>query len=343
MKRVVRLTVGLVLMAALFVGGVYLQLSHYLETSRGGEFSTTTIVSRGTTLKPLLEDLAARAILDKPRWLYYYARATGQTEIRAGEYELKSSQTPTDILATLREGRVKLETFTIAEGLNRWQVRDLLAKERWLPAASFDKLCDDVKFLEAYAIPGPTCEGYLFPETYTFARGVTPEKVFAALFAGFQRAFDSETKAGKGPLDLAARELVTLASIVEKETGAADERPHIACVFYNRLRAKPRWRLDTDPTVIYAATLSDPTFDGNLRAYHLRQMEHPYNTYKIYGLPPGPIANPGNAALAAVVSPAACDDYFFVSMNNGRHEFCKTLDCHNRAVERWQKSHGAPR
>ena len=105
---------------------------------------------------------------------------------------------------------------------------------------------------------------------------------------------------------------------------------------------KPKWRLDTDPTVIYAATMRDPNFNGKLTLWHLHEMEHPYNTYKIYGLPPGPICSPGRAALEAVIKPVTCDEFFFVSMNNGRHEFCRTLDCHNRAVERWQRRHETP-
>jgi UPF0755 protein len=139
-----------------------------------------------------------------------------------------------------------------------------------------------------------------------------------------------------GPLHLESRALVTLASIVEKETGSPQDRGRIACVFYNRLRAKPTWRLDSDPTVIYAATIADPNFDGNLKREHLRGLESPYNTYRITGLPPGPIANPGKAALAAVVQPEECRDFFFVSMNNGQSIFCPTLTCHNEAVKKWQ-------
>ena len=131
-------------------------------------------------------------------------------------------------------------------------------------------------------------------------------------------------------------QFTTLASIVEKETGAAKERPRIACVFYNRMKESPPWRLETDPTVIYAATLADPNFDGNIKRSHLRTFDHPYNTYKRRGLPPGPIASPGRAALEAVKSPSDCGDFFFVSMNNGEHVFCPTYDCHKAAVQKWQ-------
>jgi UPF0755 protein len=165
-----------------------------------------------------------------------------------------------------------------------------------IDAAVFDRLCDDESFLQRHDIPGPNCDGYLYPETYNFARGVSPELVMGTLFTAHRRAYQDITKDGSGPLYLGHRDLVTLASIVEKETGAPEERKRIACVFYNRLTAKPRWRLETDPTVIYAATLEYPNFDGRIRYYHLRQMMNPYNTYKNFGLPPGPIASPGRAA-----------------------------------------------
>jgi len=351
MRRLLLSVAVLAVMAALFVGGVIWQMSVYLGTPHGSDNTTTVEVNRGTTLKPLLDDLQARAVLDKPRWLYYYARYRGATEIRAGEYEVKAAQTPLDILSMFQEGRVKLESFTIPEGLNRWQVREILAGARWLTKETFDKLCDSQKLLTEHGIPGPSCEGYLFPETYTFARGVEPVKIFAALFKSFEHNFEEVTAKGRGPLDLSPRELTTLASIVEKETGAPEERPHIACVFYNRLKVKrPKWRLDTDPTVIYASMLNDPETDGDPTRERLhklpetlRKLDSPYNTYKILGLPPGPIAGPGRAALEAVVSPATCDEFFFVSMNNGRHDFCRTLDCHNNAVDRWQKRKETPR
>ncbi len=311
----------------------------YLDRPAGGDRVATLRVERGATLKPLLDELAREGVLARPRWLYLYARFFGGRDIRAGEYEVAASQSPRQILGMLREGKVKLESIVIPEGFNRWQVRDLLAQNAWMQPEVFDRLCDQATFLAENDVPGPTCEGYLFPETYRFARGVAPHDLFATLFAKYRQVYAETTTPGRGPLGLGERELVTLASIIEKETGAADERPRIACLFYNRLRAKPAWRLETDPTVIYAATLADPHFDGNLKRSHLRELDSPYNTYRVFGLPPGPIASPGRAALQAVVQPVECTDFFFVSMNNGRHEFCPDLACHNRAVMKWQVSY----
>lgn len=333
---ILRATLVVGIATAVCFGLLAWSFNAYLERPVGGDATSTFAVKRGTTIKPVLDRLAADGVLERPRWLYWYARMVGMTEIRAGDYEITAQQSPLEIAQLLRRGQVRMQTFTVAEGLNRWQIRDLLVRGGWLTVKQFDALCDDEAFLEKHDIPGPTCDGYLYPETYKFARGVAPEVVLGAMFAAHREAFAAATEGGRGPLGLDHRGLVTLASIVEKETSSAKERPRIACVFYNRLSAKPRWRLDTDPTVIYAATLADPTFDGNLKRKHLRHLDHPYNTYKVTGLPPGPIASPGDAALSAVVNPAECSDFFFVSKNNGTHEFCPTLDCHNRAVKKWQ-------
>ena len=330
MKRVV---VGLLLVVAIAAAGLMAMFS-YLNAPLGG--ATSIRVDKGATLRPILNELADRGVLARPAWLYAWARLSGQTDILTGSYTVTAEQTPRLLLAMLLEGRIETSSFTLAEGLNRWLVRDLLAEAGWIEASQFDQLCDDDAFLQKHQIPGPSCDGYLFPETYTFARGVPPATIMARLFAVFRDNYSAATAKGGGPLKLSQRELVTLASIVEKETGAPQERPRIACLFYNRLKADPPWKMQTDPTVIYAATLSDPSFDGNLKSYHLRKMDHPYNTYMREGLPPGPIANPGRAALDAVVSPGTCGDFFFVSMNNGRHVFCPTLDCHEKAVQKWQ-------
>ena len=338
--RLIRILFVFVILLAAATGGVFSLLQSYLSTSLQtsvGTISKAQIeVGDGATLRPLLKELDEKEVITKSSLLYYWARFTKQTDVRRGTYELSSSQTPDEILRILNEGRVRLESFTIAEGLNRWQIRDLLVAKSWIKKADFERLCSSKEFLKKNNIPGPSCDGYLFPETYTFARGVSGAKVMETLFANWRKNFNEAISKGNGPLNLSEVEFMTLAAIVEKETGAVEERPRIACVFYNRLQGKPRWKLQTDPTVIYAATLENPNFDGNIRRTHLREMKNPYNTYHIYGLPPGPIASPGRAALDAVAHPDECKDFFFVSKNNGRHQFCPTLDCHNAAVQKWQ-------
>jgi UPF0755 protein len=335
-RRLLFTSLALVFLGGLAAVGTVNVVRRYLETPIGVPVPTTITVKRGSALKSTLAELEHQGIIVHPRWLYWYAQARGRTTIRAGEYVVAIEDTPVSLLDKLIEGRVKTEQLVVVEGHNRWLVRDALAAAHWMTGADFDRLCDSTSFLAKHDIPGPTCEGYLFPETYTFARGLAPETILGAMFTMFHKVYGAVVAGGRGPLGLDTRQLVTLASIVEKETGSPEERPHIACVFYNRLIAKPAWRLETDPTVIYAATLTDPHFDGNLKREHLHALDNPYNTYRVYGLPPGPIANPGRAALQAVVQPTACKDFFFVSMNNGQHIFCPTLGCHNKAVGEWQ-------
>ncbi|MEE2962033.1 MAG: endolytic transglycosylase MltG [Myxococcota bacterium] len=266
------------------------------------------------------------------------ARFSRISQIKAGFYQLSESGSLHEHLTKISQGKVAQGKLTVVEGWNRWQVREAWERDGWLEAKEFDRLCDDTELLEEFQLPGKDCEGFLFPETYLFSYGIAPKEIFRALYGKYKAVLSVvSTEAGTfGPLNLSELEFVTLASIIEKETGQAKERPRIACVFYNRLRSKPPWRLETDPTVIYAARLSDPEFDGNLKGYHLRKMNHPYNTYLNKGLPPGPIANVSLDAMQAVITPEKCGDFFFVSKNNGEHIFCPTLSCHNRAVQRWQ-------
>ncbi len=338
MKRTLWAFFALALLV-LVAGGAafgYYRVTAYMDAPLGLAAPVSITVERGATLQGVLRNLEADGIIAHPRWAYFHARLHKRTQVRAGEYLAGLDDTPLSLLDKIGEGHVRTERFRVLEGHNRWQVRESLAKARWMTPVEFDKLCDNLSFLAAHKVPGPTCEGYLFPETYTFARGLAPESILAAMFDLFHKNFDAVIAGGTGPLGLDARKLTTLASIVEKETGAKSERGRVACVFYNRLTAKPAWRLDTDPTVIYAATLADPRFDGNITRAHLRELDSPYNTYRNYGLPPGPIANAGRAAFEAVVRPLSCSDFFFVSNNQGEHIFCPTIQCHNQAVEKFQ-------
>lgn len=336
MKKILIALAGVLVLAG--AAGLFFLNSiraHVEDAALDGPF--TVEVKRGTTLRAVLGELAADGSLERPEWVYYYARYQKLTNLRSGSYRIPKGSTPLDLLEILAEGRVVTETFTITEGFNRWQLREVLAKGGWVTAPEFDTLCDDKDFLEANGVPGPNCEGYLFPETYTFARGVSAKKIFETLFSAWRSNLeDVKERLGPGPLSLDPRQFTTLASIVEKETGAAEERPRIACVFYNRLKSKPVMKLQTDPTVIYAATLEEPDFDGNIKSYHLRKLDNPYNTYLRVGLPPGPIAAAGKAAFEAVSQPVECNDLFFVSMNNGRHVFCPTYECHLENVQKWQ-------
>jgi UPF0755 protein len=215
------------------------------------------------------------------------------------------------------------------------QIAAAFGRDNWVDPDKFLALCRDASFIRSLGIEAPTLEGYLFPETYALVRGEVSEQ---SLVTRMVRHFDQVWKAldKPDPLPLDRHQLVTLASIVEKETGNGEERPIIAGVFYNRLHKK--MRLQSDPTTIYGLA----NFNGNLTRKDLHTAT-PYNTYVIHGLPPGPICNPGRASLEAVLHPAEVDYLYFVSRNNGSHQFSATLEEHNRAVHRYQQTRHSSR
>ncbi len=336
MKRVVVFltVVGVVGAAALLVADSY--RAKLLDQTVNVQSDTSYTVERGANLRGVLDNFASDGWIEEPLWTYRALRFEGRGDLRTGTYRIEQGTTLLALIDAIEKGRVVTETLTIVEGSNRWQIREQLEREKWIDGPTFDALCDDQDFLRNLKIPGPNCEGFIFPETYQFARGVSPKFLMTTFLKAWRENIDAVVSGGRGPMNLDDLQFTTLASIVEKETGAAKERPRIACVFYNRMKESPPWRLETDPTVIYAATLADPNFDGNIKRSHLRTFDHPYNTYKRRGLPPGPIASPGRAALEAVKNPSDCSDFFFVSMNNGEHVFCPTYDCHKAAVQKWQ-------
>jgi UPF0755 protein len=196
------------------------------------------------------------------------------------------------------------------------------------------KLAGTSSFVRKAGVPADTLEGFLLPDTYSFSRGATEEAVLTKMVS---RTIDEFNKAPRrSGLKLDLLQGITLASIIEKETGASelDQRAHISCVFHNRLR--DNWKLDTDPTVIYAMMLLRGTYSKNITKKDL-ETDHPYNTYRNKGLPPGPIASPGVAAIRAAMNPIECPDFFFVSKNDGTSVFCPDMKCHETNVDKYQR------
>jgi UPF0755 protein len=196
-------------------------------------------------------------------------------------------------------------------------------------ASEFLETVADPALPESLGIPGLTLEGYLYPETYRLPRNLSSDEIARIMVEQFERIWQS-VEAVAANQDLSKHEVVTLASIVEKETAAPEERPLIASVFLNRLREG--MRLETDPTVIYGVK----DFDGNLTRKHLRDRSNIYNTYRIRGLPPGPIASPGIDSLRAVLEPAETEYFYFVSRGDGTHVFSRNYQEHLQAVRRYQ-------
>jgi len=287
------------------------------------------IVKKGCGLKSVAIELERKKLIkSKDLFIFWALLKGGSRDIKAGEYSLNQSMSPVTILTILASGAVKTHPLTIPEGLAAEQIADLLAQKGLVDKGEFMALAMDKNLAASFQIDGQSLEGYLFPDTYLLSRDMGARQIIDCMIKRFWDIFSNLKKGHETPMSL--REIVTLASIVEKETGLAEERPLIASVFLNRL--KRRMRLESDPTVIYG--LKD--FDGNLTKKDL-QSPSPYNTYRNRGLPPGPIANPGRESLKAVINPAQTDYLYFVSRNDGSHYFSTTLREHNRAVIRYQK------
>lgn len=286
-------------------------------------------VSSGQALQGVARTLERHGLIDSPLFFRALARWRGEArKIQAGSYRFSpGSYRPGDILQILVEGRVELVQCTLPEGLTALEVVKRCSDVGIGDYGRYRTLLADTEFLQQLNVDG--VEGYLFPETYRFAPGVSEASVLTAMVAEMRRHLDASLLAAAKKQGLNELQLLTLASIIQKEAGNIEEMPLISAVFHNRL--KRGMLLQADPTVIYG--LGD--FDGNLTRKHLKTPT-PYNTYVHRGLPPGPIANPGLDALQAAAHPAQENYLYFVATGEGAHYFSKNLKEHNRAVRRYQ-------
>ena len=287
-------------------------------------------ISSGQSLKTIASNLQETGIVKNSFLFVLLARIKqAARSIKAGEYELNTGMNPKDVLHILVSGRERLIRVTIPEGLTMNDIARILEEKSISPSDTFLSLAHDPDHLSSLGITGTSVEGYLFPDTYRFRRDMESVKVQEIMVDRWKEIFNPYVQRCK-ELEMSIAEVMTLASIVEKETGGSDERPLVASVFLNRL--KKGMKLAADPTVIYG--IED--FNGNLTRTHLRT-DTPYNTYTRTGLPPGPISNPGKQSIHAVLYPAESDFLFFVSRNDGTHIFSKTYTEHRRNVARYQK------
>lgn len=296
----------------------------------------TLIVATGGNARSIGSQLAGMGLVRHPLLFQALVRYRGAGErLRAGHYDLEGPLTLDGVIALLERGSELRRAITFPEGRTLEQMAEI-ARSRGLDPEAFLAAARDPALIGDLDPAATDLEGYLFPDTYDIpAKPDAPVRLVAAMVAHFRaelRQLPEPESAG-----LSLRELVTLASIVEMETALGEERPRIAAVLLNRLERG--MRLQTDPTVIFALRLAG-RWDGNIRKQDL-EIESPYNTYRNAGLPPGPIASPGRAALEAVLDPAPVDDLYFVSRNDGSHHFSRTLREHERAVDRYQRRRGS--
>jgi UPF0755 protein len=288
-------------------------------------------IESGTTPREVAQAWVAAGVQADPDLLYAWFRISGEARrIRAGSYEIETGASPRALLDKMVRGDEVLESVRLIEGWTFRQVRAALSRAPNLKARTAGM--SDAEIMSALGAPGVPAEGRFFPDTYVYGRGVSDLFVLRRAHAAMQRRLEAAWAERAPDLPLkSADEALTLASIVEKETGAASERAMIAGVFVNRLRIG--MPLQTDPTVIYGL---GEAFDGNLRKRDLLA-DAPFNTYTRPGLPPHPIAMPGMASLRAAVRPEPTRALYFVARGDGTSEFSATLDAHNRAVDRYQR------
>ena len=286
------------------------------------------LIPRGAQLEEIAGLLKESGVIRSNAVFILVAKAIGaETKIKAGRFTIRRSLSVFEVIKQLSEGMKPEDLVTVPEGLSSREIADILYREIHLDPKAFLSLVNDSTFARSLGVGSPSLEGYLFPDTYGFVPGMEPAEIIREMVSKGRHAFGVEFSQKAAEIDLNWHQVLTLASIVEGEARVDDERPRIAAVFMNRL--KQGWRLQADPTVAYAL--------GGRReriVYRDLEVRSPYNTYFVKGLPPGPICNPGKAAVSAVVFPLQdCSDMYFVARGDGTHIFSRTMEEHVRAIE----------
>jgi UPF0755 protein len=332
----VRLILVLLLVVLAAAGGwfAFNLLTPYRNFDAAGVFVE---IPRGTPLRAAARTLVETGVVRNALAFELYARWRGEP-LQAGEYFFDQPASARDVFRKLADGRVYFHTLAIPEGLNIFEIAGRVEKAGLSNREEFLAVARDPSLIRDLAPAARSLEGFLFPATYAFPRSATAREIASAMVSRFREVWASLPQAAGPAQALSAAQVVALASLVETETGVADERPLIAAVFHNRLRKGIA--LQCDPTVLYAMELAGKN-DGIIHLSDLR-MDSPYNTYRHRGLPPGPIANPGKAALLAALQPPQADYLFFVSNTQGGHFFSRTLSEHNARVAEYRRLAGLP-
>jgi UPF0755 protein len=331
MKRLAVLAILAVLAAAAAAWWTWTRLT----TPHRGFAESEVFVSfpPGTSVARIGDELARAGVVSDALTLRIAARLSGSDRrLQAGEYRFSDAATAFDVVARLARGDVYTLQVTFPEGLTAEEMAGIFERNGLGPAADFERAAADRSAMAGLDPTAATLEGYLFPDTYALPRVTRAPDVVAAMVARFTHVFDAEMRREAAERGMSPHDVVTLASLIEKETGAVAERPLVSAVYHNRL--KLGMPLQCDPTVIYALRRLG-RWRGNLTRDDL-QVNSPYNTYRHAGLPPGPIASPGRTSLEAALRPADVKHLYFVSRNDGTHVFASTLAEHTRNVQEWQ-------
>jgi UPF0755 protein len=327
-----------VLLLTLTGSAAWLAWALFTPYSAFGPEGVILEIPRGTSRRGIARLLEQNGVVRSALAFELLARWRSHVELQAGEYRFDQAAPAMEVFRKIAEGRVFVHPLVIPEGLNMFEIAARVEQAGLTPAEEFLRAASDPSLIRDLAPQARSLEGFLFPATYGFPRSATAEGIAAAMVARFRQVLAGFTADGRNPHGLSLHEAVTLASLVEKETGLRDERPLIAGVFYNRLAR--RIALQCDPTVLYAMQLAGKN-DGIIHLSDLR-LNSPYNTYLHRGLPPGPISNPGQAALRAVLYPQPTDYLYFVADTEGGHFFSRTLTEHNANVAKYRRLAGLP-
>ena len=327
----------IVAVLAAIAGGRALRYRRFLARPYPPEAGAIEVdVPPGASLRQVARLLESSRVVASARMFRRLAKTRREAgRVQAGDYEFQTPIRPGDVLSALVHGRVKVRQFTIPEGCDLRQIAQVVAGTGSATAEACLGRARSAPTAAAFGIQADSLEGYLFPATYRYRRTTTLDELLTMMVRRFRAVFGPTFEEQAREKDLTVHQVVTLASIVEKETGRPEERPRVAAVFLNRLRLG--MPLQADPTVIYGL----PAPDGSLTREALATPT-PYNTYVIHGLPPGPICSPGEASLRAVLWPDDADDLYFVARNDGTHEFNRTYPAHAKAVRRYQIQGGLP-
>ena len=330
-SRLMVILAVMLVMGVIFAALLYQYATTPASASQDGQ---VVEIKPGMTLKQVAHFLADKELLSEPSTFMLYTYLQGeQNHIQAGEYRFSPSMPPRDILEALTSGMAVLYTVTIPEGYRITDIAGLLEAKGLADQTAFIEATRNRELLESLHIPSGSLEGYLYPETYKFSKAGGARRIVQTLLDTFkERVLQPERVQQAEAMQFTFHEIITLASLIEKETGLGKERKLISSVFHNRLAKN--MRLQTDPTVIYAMV----NFDGNIRKKDL-SIDSPYNTYKYFGLPPGPIASPGLESIQAALDPEESDFLYFVSRKDGSHQFSTNYKDHIRAVQKYQLSH----
>jgi UPF0755 protein len=322
------------MMAAAGALSAKLALFAFSPAAPGSTVKSIIEVRKGESAAEISRALGAQGAITDPKLFIHLGRLARQwSRIKTGEYEVSGAKTPVEIFGVITSGISVAHPVTVREGENMYEIAADIEGKKLAPPGKIISLCKDPKFIGSLGLKpplGPTLEGYLFPDTYFFNRAMSSEDMLRQMVRHFQRKWTAQHDARAAELGLTQLQTITLASMVEKETGDPRERPMISSAFHNRLRK--RMRLQSDPTTVYGIW---ERYQGNIHRSDLLTVNG-YNTYPLPGLPVGPISNPGSQAIEAALNPMKSEYIFFVSHNDGTHEFTATLDQHNAAVRKFQ-------